>query len=79
MSFALSLEPEEAGEYLTRGLGEPYFQINDYLETLFLYGLEHYFSYDDCLKMAAVFEQNMEEELVFSETKPTKDLPVSFE
>lgn len=25
MSFALSLGPEEAGEYLTRGLGEPYF------------------------------------------------------
>lgn len=79
MSFALSLEPEEAGEYLTRGLGEPYFQINDYLETLFLYGLEHHLSYDDCLKMAAVFEENMEEELVFSGTKSTKDLLVSFE
>lgn len=79
MSFALSLEPEEAGEYLTKGLGEPFFQINDYFEAIFLYGLGHHLTYDDCLKMAAVFEGNMEEDLVFSGTKSTKELLVSFE
>lgn len=79
MSFALSLEPQEAGEYLTKGLGEPFFQINDYFETLFLYGLGHHLSYEDCLKMAAVFEGNMEEDLVFSGTKSTKELLASFE
>lgn len=79
MSFALSLEPLEAGEYLTKGLGEPFFQINDYQETLFLYGLGHHLTYEDCLKMAAVFEGNMEEELIFSGTKSTKELLASFE
>lgn len=79
MSFALSLEPDEAGEYLTKGIGEPYFQINDYFETLFLYGLGHHLTYEDCLKMAAVFEGNMHEDIAFSGTKSTKELLASFE
>ncbi len=79
MCFALSLEPDEAEEYLTKGLAEPSFQINDYYEILFLYGLYHHLSYEDCLKMADVFEENRRENIVFSGTKSTKELLAFFE
>ncbi len=79
MCFALSLEPDEAEEYLTKGIAEPSFQINDYYEILFLYGLYHHLSYEDCLKMADAFEENRKENIVFSGTKSTKELLASFE
>ncbi len=79
MCFALSMEPDEAEEYLTKGVAEPSFQINDYYESLFLYGLYHHLSYEECLKMADAFEENRKENIVFSGTKSTKELLASFE
>jgi hypothetical protein len=79
MCFALSLPPEEAGEFLTKGIAEPFFQINDYMEIIFLYGLEHRLSYEECLQMISVFEDNLEQDMVISHTRTTKELQASFE
>lgn len=72
--FALGVGKEKTAEYLTKGLGEPSFQINDYQEMVFLYGLEHDVSYENCLKMIDIFEENLDNEILFSKTHSTREL-----
>lgn len=79
MCFALELEPEEASEFLTCGIAEPSFQVNDYQEILFLYGLGRHLSFETCLQMAALFERGLQENVSFSHTRSTKELIASFE
>jgi len=72
--FALGLDAKEAEEYLLKGLHEPSFQINDYLETIYLYGLENGLSQAECDEMAAEYEKKMENALPICHTRTTQEL-----
>ena len=49
MCFALGLSEEQAQEYLKKGLSEPGFQVNNYQELIFLYGIVNHYTYEECL------------------------------
>ena len=71
MSFALHLDKEETGEYLTRGIGEPSFQISDYHEIIYLYGIENQLSFEKCQQMIHLFEKNLMVNQRLSTTRST--------
>lgn len=77
--FALRLDRDSASRYLTKGLGEPSFQINDYQEIIYLYGLENRISFEDCQKMIQIFEENMDSDISFVHTHNTKELLTQYE
>ncbi len=79
MCFAMELDADEAAEYLTCGMAEPSFMVNDYQEIIFFYGLIHHLTYETCLKMIVLFEKGLQENMSFSHTKSTKELMTSFE
>ena len=72
--FALSLDAEGAGRFLTEGLREPSFQINDYQEIIYLYGFEHGMEQGECDEMAAGFEEKLDMDLSFCQTHSTHEL-----
>lgn len=59
IALALELSVEEARDYLVNGMTMPDFQINDYQEMIFLYGIHNNISYDYCHKMIELFEEKM--------------------
>lgn len=77
--FEMNLDKEKAKEYLTKGIGEPSFQVNDYQEIIYLYGIENGISFKQCLKMIEMFEKNMDREIIFQKTHTTKELTEQFE
>lgn len=77
--FALGLSRNETEEYLTKGLGQPSFQINDYQEIIFLYGLENNKSYEDCIKIIERFEDCLDEDFTTSKTSNTRELIGQYE
>lgn len=79
MCFAMKLDREETEEYLTRGLGEPSFQINDYQELIFLYGIENKRTFEECIRMAQRFEKNLDVDYTTSKTHSTRELQKQFE
>ena len=56
--FALGLTSEETSDYLVNGMLEPSFQINDYRELIYMYGLDNRLTYEDCTRMIAVYEKS---------------------
>lgn len=72
--FALGADREKTSEYLTVGLGEPCFQINDYSEMIFLYGIDNKLTYEDCEQMIAMFEESMGEDISFDGIHPTDEM-----
>ena len=79
MSFALHLDKEETGEYLTRGIGEPSFQISDYHEIIYLYGIENQLSFEKCQQMIHLFEKNLMVNQRLSTTRSTEQLWQKYE
>lgn len=79
MCFALHLSEDEAQEYLQTGIAEPGFQVNDYQEFIFLYGIVNGCTYEQCLKMMEQFEQNFDREFYYSNEAHTEQLQVEFE
>ena len=77
--FYLKVNREKIKDFLTKGLGEPSFQINDYQEIIFLYGIENQFSYEECQKMIRIFEGNLDHEVEFQKTHTTKELCSQYE
>lgn len=78
MCFALELQEEEAQEYLTVGLSEPGFQVNDYQESIFLYGIVNSYSYEESLAMMEQFEESLDKEISFSRNNSTRYLRKDF-
>lgn len=72
--FALGLNAEDTAMFLTEGLREPSFQINDYQEIIYLYGLEHGLEQCECDEMAVQFEEQLDMDLSFCQTHSTHEL-----
>lgn len=79
MCFYLRSNREEMERFLVVGLGEPSFQINDYQEIIFLYGIEHKLTYENCLNMIHMFEQSMDCTTSFQKTHTTHELLRQYE
>lgn len=60
MCFAMELSLHETQEYLYYGLHQPPFQVNDYQEVIFAYGLNHRCHFHECLHMIHAFENKLE-------------------
>lgn len=58
LAFALGLTAEETSDYLVNGMLAPSFQINDYMELIYMYGLDNSLTYEDCTRMIAVYEKS---------------------
>lgn len=71
LALALELSEEELQEYLIKGILQPGIQINDYREMIFLYGLHHKLSYDECIKMIEAFETRIYSDTVFEQNTHT--------
>ena len=79
MAFAMGLNREETRAYLTEGIGEPSFYVNDYQEMIYLYGIDHGCTMAHCEKMISFFEGNLEDNVVISHTRSTKELMNAYE
>lgn len=79
MCFALDLSEEQAQEYLKKGLSEPGFQVNNYQELIFLYGIVNHYTYEECLSMMRQFEQNFDREFTYSNHAATQQINQKFE
>ena len=53
--FSLGLSGEQSREWLVKGALEPDFQVNDYNELIFLYGLQNHLKYEKCQEMICEF------------------------
>lgn len=58
--FALQLSAEEAEEYLLSGTHEPSFQVNDYQETIFAYGLHQHYTFEECEELISRLELDID-------------------
>lgn len=74
LALVLHFTPEETEEYLTKGILEPGFQINDYREMLVLYALEQKLSIDVCADMISVFEAKSNRDTVLEQHTHTARL-----
>ena len=79
IAFLLGLDKEETEEYLTRGIGEPSFQISDYNEIIYLYGIENHLDFDKCQQMIHMFEKNLMVDQKLSTTRSTEQLKCEYE
>ena len=79
MCFAMGLNKEETEEYLIKGLGQPAFQVNDYREMIFLYGLENGIDYDTCILMMQKFETRLDIGFSTIKTHSTRELIKQYE
>ena len=64
----------ETERFLTEGLGQTGIQINDYQECIYLYGLEHHLSFDECHQMIRVFERQIRKDVVIEQKTHTEKL-----
>lgn len=76
--FMLHVPEEKVSDYFTVGLSAPAFQINDYQEAIFMYGIHKELSFDECLRLIEMFENNLEENRVFDHTQMTYQLRNQF-
>ncbi|MGN0368907.1 MAG: hypothetical protein ACI4EK_09015 [Wujia sp.] len=79
MAFCLRMSRQETEEYLLTGLNENSFQINDYHEMIYLYGIENTLPYDKCQDMIDMFEQKLTTDLEVSYTRNTGQMMREFE
>ena len=79
MALRLGMDREETEEYLTRGLGEASFQISDYHEMIYLYGIENRLTFEKCQQMIGMFERNLTVDQKLSATRNTEQLQREYE
>lgn len=79
LALALELSPAQLEEYLQKGLLMPGVQINDYQETIYLYGLENHLTWEECQGMINVFEYHMSQDVVLEQKTHTNELWASYE
>lgn len=78
MCFVMGLSAVDAEEFLLEGIKEPSFQVNDYSETILMYGLENGFAYEECVEMIDELEERMEPDISFQQTRGTQMLLSEF-
>ncbi len=59
IALAMQLSTDQLNDYLIYGIREPGIQINDYNETIYLYGIDNHLSLADCQDMQTVFEKRL--------------------
>ncbi|MCM1159527.1 MAG: hypothetical protein NC300_12650 [Bacteroidales bacterium] len=79
MAFCLKLSREQTEEYLLTGLNENSFQINDYHEMIYLYGIENAMTFEQCQQMIDFFEKNLTIDMEISHTRSTKQMMQQYE
>ena len=72
--FALHLSEKEVSEYLTKGIREPDFQINDYRETIFLYCFHNGMDYEAALRLIEDLERRIPLDITLNQHNNTNDL-----
>ena len=58
ISFCLGFSVQRLNHFLQEGIGQPAAQYNDYREVIFLYCLDHHYSYEQALKMIDGYEKS---------------------
>lgn len=79
MAFCLKLSRQQTEEYLLTGLNENSFQINDYHEMIYLYGIENAMTFEQCQHMIDLFEKNLTTDMEISYTRNTKQMMQQYE
>ena len=74
LGFALGFTDTEVREMLVKGALEPDFQVNDYREMIFLYGLQNKMCYEECLTMIGKFEIQLSDQLVLEQHNRTEEI-----
>lgn len=74
LALAVHFTVDELQEYLMEGILEPGLQLNDYREMIFLYGLEHDQSYQECLDMITLLERYVNQDTVILQRTHTAQL-----
>lgn len=72
--FAISGDSETVRDYLMNGIAEPDICWNDYQEMIFVYGLDHHYEYEKCLRMIGRFERCLDRGEALQHTFSTKKL-----
>lgn len=72
--FKLGCDMSAVERWLTRGLHEPAFQINDYIEMAYMYCIENHLSYETALDIIDRFEKGTGADIEFSLTHTTLEL-----
>lgn len=60
ISFCLGFSVQRLNHFLQEGIGQPAAQYNDYREVIFLYCLDHHYSYEQALKMIDGYEKSFQ-------------------
>lgn len=76
--FALKLSGDEAREWMVKGALEPDFQVNDYGELIFLYGLQNALPYEQCLDMIDEFVQCLSVDMEIRQHNYTNDIWIAY-
>ncbi len=79
IALTLGFSMEETKDYMVNGLMQPTFQVNDYQEIIYMYGINNHLSYEKCSDMIQVFEANMGGEQSYVQENHTDVLLKSFE
>ena len=77
--LSLELDRNEAETFFLEGMLAPSFQVNDYREMIFLYGLDNGLTYDACQEMIAFYENNLDVSLQIEQTSKTNMLKSKYE
>lgn len=72
--FALGEDSDCLRDYLRNGIMEPDISWNDYQEMIMVYGLDHQYDYDKCLRMIDRFEKSLNRKEKVMHTFSTKQL-----
>lgn len=79
MALEMKLGREKTQEYLMHGILEPSYQINDYQEMIYLYGIDNELTFEECQKMIAHFETQLDVDVEILQTKKTSVMQEQYE
>ena len=72
--FKLGCDMTDVERYLTKGIHEPAFQSNDYVEMAYMYCIENHLSYETALDIIDRYEKEVGPDVEFSHTHTTLEL-----
>lgn len=74
IAFAMEYSVDDVNILLMKGLFEPGIRINDYRETIFLFGIVNHLSFEECCFMIENFECQLHSDLVVVQATNTAEL-----
>lgn len=75
----MELSEKDAEDFFRNGLHEPVFQINDFREVIYRYGLANHKELEECEKLMEAFELSLEPMLSFEHKTNTQKMFFEFE